>query len=1396
MAKLLKPFLLLILVTIWVPQTDAKEKPYPHFSHLETRHGLSQNTINVAFQDNEGFMWFGTENGLNRYDGLEVVTFVPEPEKENTISGHIIKSIVQDATGIIWIGTQDGGLSQYNPVKQEFKHIQLIETKPNEPYLSIRSLKLDENDTLWIGTARNGLLSYSSKTNSVSRYINPVNTIYTSYINTLENLEAGRLLIGTAKGIFLFDTIREEYINLESPYKALAALKNNHISKLFYSSEKQLWIGTQRAGTYQLNLQFKRLLGPESPLLSQIRGHRIFDITEDYDKNIWLSTPDGLHRIISDTSVEHYQRQPNHLDSLNENQIISLYIDRKNLLWAGSYNRGVNKLDLHTQQFRHLASTSAMNNCVGTVLSSVIVDSKGRRWIGSADGLYRLSADGTDCRHFQHQHDDATSLSHNIVTDILEDSNNTVWIATVSGLNQFQEDSLSFKVFKNSEQHRVLPSNTVYSLFEDHQAQLWLGTRQGVAYKSKIANEFKPVNIEDMTGKNLTSNKVFSIAEDNHQQLWFGTKKGLNLYDPRNNQLQHFTTRQELPYRISSDRINDIYADKNGNVWIATENGLLHRDNNDKTFTTFNQQHGFPTNALYAILSDQQHRLWISSNKGIFRFNPTSNETLNFGLNDGLQGLEFTGGRYFDHIQSNMYFTGTNGLTHFDPDKVIANPLDAKPIISNVYLHNTKINLSNDGNSPFTHAPNYTDAITLSHQQNALSIEFASDHHASPTELQYAYRLNKGNWIYTGQNNRRATLNNLSPGIYQLEVKAKNHDGRWGNPIHMLSIEVLPPIWLTVWAKVIYVIFILSVLSIIYRLRTRAIRKHSEQLEAEVKLRTEELAQEKNLVDQLLDKKQREVVNMSHELRTPLTLILGPVVQLLKTESNDQKKRTLSVIKNNADRLLRLVNQLLQIEKLNVDKIKPNEATTQADTVIDVICQSFESLANNKNIVINKSLESGTFINIGLESYEKIIINLISNAIKYTRENGRISVSLTQEKSTASVIVADNGIGIPVDRLETIFERFYRVPGTKTQTITGSGIGLSLVKEIVDAHQGSISVKSEPQQGSEFKVTLPLSKHSLLNNSDDLSSDQKREALQQEIQRFYSFDNFTPAKDVHYSGVIRHDKTQILIIEDNPEMQTYIQSLLCKSYHCILANDGEEGLSLANHHVPDLIISDIMMPGIDGFEVSKTLKSNVATSHIPLILLTAKSDKQSRLSGWHSNADEFISKPFDDDELIARVENLLEIRQLMQQRNHQTIEKTLLSQSPHSNESLTNSNEHQFIEKFRGLLNKRYYDADLKVNDIAKELAMSERQLFRKIKALLNVTPADYLRSYRLEKACEMLKTGSNAGEVAIDVGFSSHTYFSKCFKAKFGTTPSQYIVDKNKNRNSDQHSNTEELLT
>ncbi len=903
-------------------------------------------------------------------------------------------------------------------------------------------------------------------------------------------------------------------------------------------------------------------------------------------------------------------------------------------------------------------------------------------------------------------------------------------------------------------------------MFLDSNGDLWIGVSNGGLDKLvKGSTGFIHYKTDPKNPKSISPKTIFAINEDQSGNLWVGSDGGgLSILDKNKEKFIHFKNDPGNSFSLSHNSVSVIHKDKNGTLWIGTSGGGLNKFNSaDKSFKRFKEKDGLPNDMICGILEDDDGNLWISTYKGLSRFNPQTEKFRNFGVEDGLQGNEFNNWAFCKRKNGMMYFGGTNGVSFFHPDSLKYNLAVPPVIITDFQLLHKPVAIGYDtllNRTVLEKSITETKLLELSYDENIISFEMAALDFHNPEKNQYAYFLEgfDKHWTQTSAASREITYTNLDPGEYTLRIKGSNNDGVWNEAGTSLDIIIYPPWWATWWSYMLYgFVFIL-----VFVTSTR-IYLHRHRLSTQLVLEQEH-AKKLEEVDKL---KSNFYANISHEFRTPLMLILGPVEKLAFKLVDEESKKQTGLIKGNAKMLLNLINQLLDLSRLEAKKLKLNASLGNIAHYVKGLVKEFEQIAEQRDISLNILMEKENIdAYFDKEKMERIITNVMSNSIKFTPRGGRITVKLTDTShNEVEIIVRDSGVGIPKSELTRIFDRFYQVDGSHTREHEGTGIGLALTKELIELHKGQILVDSVEGHWTEVKIYFPLGR-------EHLTDDEISESSESDLHKNDSTEGFTitdsVCEEIDDENLI--DKTIVLIVEDNPDVRDYIKDDLKEIYHVEEAANGEQGLRKAQKCIPDLIVSDVMMPKMDGYEMTRQLRQDEKTSHIPIILLTAKSDRDSKLEGLGLGADDYLTKPFDTQELLARIKNLIETRRLLQEKFGTG---TVVLHKPEK-EKLNCLNQ-QFLDRVMMVIDKHIAEEEFSIEEFGKDVGMSRSQMHRKLKALTGKSTSLYLRTVRLAKAKQMIENQTGTiSEISYQVGFSSPAYFSRCFKEEFGFTPSE----------------------
>lgn len=1412
MIKILKlnSLLFLTLTIICIFQTcfvSATTYPTLRFEKPKVDGDIYNDIAYCVLNDSNGFLWFCSAfGGLARYDGYNFKRFQHDPKNSRTISGDRPRAILEDKDGILWIGTATSGLNRFDPETETFERYLPDSLKQKE----IHDLYEDSFGTIWIGTMHSGLLKFDKKTGEFTQYLpeeNNESSLANKHVwKILEDpLSKGNLWIATSDGLDYLERKTMRFTHYQPDSNNPESISSPYIRDLIYDSNNTLWIGSYN-GISQFDAStktFRNYSLSEDNSKSTSGSNIVTALYEDRAGKLWIGLVEGGLKYFDKElgTFIHYQNEPNNALSLRSKGIVKYGIveDSAGILWILT-REGVNRLNLNSKSFRNYQYQEGNPDSLsGNIIFGLHEDRNQRLWVGTLNGgLNLFDEENNRFINFRHEPESESSLSS--VYSILVDSDENLWIGTSRGLYRREKNATEFFHFSFDSGERLNHTiDMVFSLLEDSKGDIWIGMNKGLRKYDKKSKTFTHYKHDDKDPTSIVENWAWVVYEDNMQRLWIGTLEGLDLYDPKLDQFIHFNHEQS---GLSSNEITAIYQSKDNSLWVGTDNkGINHLSADGKVIAHYGKEDGLPSDSVFGIYEDENGLLWISTTVGLSLFDRKHSKFQNFSTEDGVYNEAYNQLSSLARASGEIVFGGMQGIDLFHPKEINLDDDSDMPkvVLTDFLLFNSSVPIQSkkqkkiDDESTSNAGPeknisqfsldksiSYTEELVLSHEEIMFSFEFAALEYLRPGKIQYAYKMEgfDEKWINAPVTRRFATYMNVPSGQYVFKVKTTNRKGIWNEEVQTLNVTILPPPWLTWWAKTIYVLLAVSLLLSVYLLRTASLRRRAENLQRSVEERTQQLADEKeklalekNKVEQLLSQKNEEFANVSHEFKTPLTLILGPLSQVINNVKTPEEISRLGIVQRNAYRLLRMVDQLLNLETFRIRTISRRVPTAFGKT-IRLLAEAFSDITQEKSIQLNVNEIEDVNFEFTVDALEKIMLNLLSNAVKYTNPGGSISVtSIRTNDDHLEIVVSDTGIGIPEDKLEVIFERYNRVLDENSERVTGAGIGLALVKSLVEAHGGSVSIDSKLDAGTTVSIRLPIVNEVAKLDSQQAISD---EFIAMELMSLSRQQTNSSNKEDGREFEDDSAKPSLLVIEDNTDMRDFIVENLRKEYNVKTASNGEAGVALAIEHVPDLIISDIMMPKMDGYQVTSALRSNKATNHIPIILLTAKGDLGSRLKGWKENADEYLTKPFNIEELLLRTKNLLNIRSILKKRFAETAfdDKSF----PNVDESSPQDKEQAlFIENLNKILEGVYFNSEIKINDISVELAMSERQFHRKLKSIVDLSPTEYLRRFRLNKARELLKQGKSANFAAFEVGFSSQSYFSRCFKAQYGVSPSNY---------------------
>ena len=1079
--------------------------------------------------------------------------------------------------------------------------------------------------------------------------------------------------------------------------------------------------------------------------------------------------------------------------SISKNIIKSLYVDKTGILWIGTNGGGVNKYDRKRKQFQHFRKNLNPNSLSYDKIRSIYEDSNGTLWIGTEGGGLNMLKKNDDDGAYDKFSVFENSRKPFALTEAIINNKKSLFVGIEGYPALHQFDITNPDNVKELTIENVFDINrSVFSLLTDTHQNIWMGTYGGGVQRwtAKKGEEgfTKDIFINKKYKNNSISNDIIrSIFEDSNGDIWFGTADGLSKLESEETQKKNpefIVYRNEFSdvNTISHNYILAIYESKAGDLWIGTFGGGLNKLVPSKngeldTFISYTQENGLPNNVIKGILEDDSGNLWLSTNKGLSRFNPEENTFKNYDVNDGLQSNEFQELAALKRKDGEMLFGGVNGFNAFYPENIKENTNEAETVITNFLISNKPVEMGTEVNGRviLENSIGETEEINLKYKENSFSFEFAALHFAAPEKNRFAYMLENfdSDWIKTTSDKRFATYTNLEPGDYVLKVKASNNDGYWDSTPSSIKIKVIPPWWRTNVAYVIYGLMAIGVLWLFWRytfIRT------TKKMQLEFEYKEKEKAEELNKI------KLEFFTNVSHEFRTPLSLIKGPLEYLQKNYGElapEKAQKQFKVIKKNSDSLHRLVNQLLDFRKINQGKMRLVVRNTNVATFIREIAEPFQFQAYKRVIDFNIDIEKEPLISwFDHDALEKIMNNLLSNAFKFTKTNGSIDIIISEGKLDVTeciiIKVKDSGIGIAKDKVKSIFEKFHSEKGQGKLNSEGIGIGLAFTKNLILLHKGTIDISTELNKGTEFIVKLPKNKEAYLN-SEEISC--KEVTDNDYLIRSSEAEYF--AKDLNDEIVDNNlsqkstEKPTLLIVDDNHEIRDFIKDVLELNYTIYDAENGEQGLEVAREVSPNIVISDVLMPVMDGLEFCKRMKNNRETSHIPIIILTAKSSQENELKGLQIGADDFLKKPFDIELLEVKINNIVKRREKLRER----FNKEIILQPK---EVAVTSLDEKFLQQAMDIIEKHMMNTEFNVEMLVKEMGHSRTNLYMKFKELTGLSSGEFIRNVRLKRAVQLLENSDlPVKDIMYKTGFNTSSYFSKCFRKQFGVTPSQYVRKK-----------------
>ena len=1319
--------LLFILCTIFLYGFPlfAQDNIQHYFKTLDIKNGLSQNTIFAILQDRQGFMWFGTKEGLNRYDGQSFRIFKKE---ESGLGNDFITALFEDRKGKIWIGT-DAGVYIYDPRKEKFTAFNITSDTGEVITQAVTKIGSDRNNDIWISVDYQGLFKYDMNQQTLSNYLSLKKSG-----KALANIshfwfEGQTCWIGLYADNLYYTN--DDFQTLQ-PFKdsdGQETFKNEIITARLVGAHNCWYVGSSN-GLTEINLTTKKT--------RRLLDHYVRDLELSSDKELWVGTENGLYIChLNDGKTEHLtDSDGNDPYSLADNAIYSIYRDREAGMWIGSFFGGIN---YHPYPYTYFEKFySGRIGDFGKRVREFCESNDGTIWIGTEDcGLFNFNPVSGEVKPFRHP-----DISHNVHGLCLD--GNYLWVGNyLGGLNRIDLRTKQVKHFQKGVSSNSMDISDVMSICKSTTGDLWLGTVRGLIRYNPESDNF--TSIPELSNKN-----IYHILEDSHGNVWVSTyASGIFRYDIKLKRWKNFHYQANDPNSLPYNKVTGCYEDSQKRLWIMTQGGGFCRyiPENDN-FLRYGMSHGFPSNTIYRMEEDNMHQLGLTTNNGLVCFNPETNEKRIYTTDDGLLCNQFNYQSSFKDKNGRIYFGCINGFIAFEPDMLMENPFNPPIVITDFSIFNNRVIVA-DENSLLTKSILFSDKIQLLPKLNSFSLHVAALNYQSPSTQQLIYRLDGFSEKWTPvENNFIINYSNLPYGTYTLRLKlAKNKNLSGTNMERTLEIEVLPPFYLSKWAYFIYALF--SLLSAFLLLSYFQKRNKENQLKLIEKIKQEK---ERDLYTAKID----FFTDVTHEIRTPLTLIKGPLENVLSYKKlPNEIREDLEIMNMNANRLLDLVNQLLDFRKAEIQGFQLKFEECDVTELLQQTYKGFTSLALQRKLEYTIEGADQVSASVDREALIKIISNLLTNAIKYSETY--IHVRLWIENNCFLLSICNDGEPIPEDMREEIFKPFIQYKNEQSQLTSGTGIGLALARSLAELHHGTLVI-DQTMDCNRFILSIPITHH---------QSEVKN--LSEEKDLILEKNEVSATIRVPETNIENKELPSILVIEDNKDMQAFIVRQLSPWYKVVTAGNGVEALEMLKQEEIKLVISDVMMPEMDGLALCNQLKKDVNYSHIPIILLTAKVALQAKIDGLKSGADAYIEKPFSLELLRTSIDNLLESRERLY---------AAFANSPFlpTNSVAMTEADQKFLQTLSQTVEANMQDPEFDLDKMAVLMNMSRSSMNRKIKGILNMTPNDYIRLERLKKAALLLKKGEyRINEVCYMVGFNTPSYFAKCFQKQFGTLPKDF---------------------
>ncbi len=1331
---------------------------------------LSNSLINSIYQDKRNFLWIATEDGLNKYDGVKFTIYKNKSGDSTSLKNNYVRVLFEDSNNRFWVGSVNG-LLIYDRAKDSFSEIKLYKNQARiEPHIT--SIAESKNTDVWIATSGEGVIRVKRGSNLVQIDENFTSRLNSRFLTSVLIDKNQNVWIGNEnQGVNFFNTTTKKMLSFKAPF----GIGSNQISSLCEDKQGEIYVGTLTGGLYHFN-QTKQLF-ELIPYLNSATPLPVKSIFCDKQNQLLVGTDGKGMKILNRKAgkLDDFQ-MPSAPFDFSKMKVHAILQDNSGNLWTGLFQKGVYLSPNKPNRFNYYGNKSFSKNVIGSsCIMALVRDLDNTLWVGTDnDGLYRINAAGKST-HYPPKNG-VNSVSSTILT-ILDDGKGNLWLGSfLDGLTCFNKQTGSCKSYNNRNDisQNNTSSNRVTTLAKDAKNQLWIGTNGGGLYVFDLNTKqyLKHYSSSQSGGYRIDNNWINTVVCGKDGVVWCGSAGGVFSIDPLTNKIKYYNVENKaLPGNI----VFSLLEDAIGNIWMGTTEGLTFLDKKTQRTKIYRMQDGLPSNVICNIQTDENGNIWLSTHMGISKFIVAENIFVNHFNFDGLQGNEFTMGAGCKDAKGQLFFGGVNGITYFFPNQINDEQKQLQIQLTGLNIMDKPVTVGQKSGYRQIIDTFISDieTIYLDYKDNMFSIEFSTFDFGKSERVYYCYKMDglSDEWLATEQGVNKIIFSNLSYGSHKLTVYACAFDNK--SDERVIYIVISPPWYLTWWAKIIYILLLAFAIWFAVKYTLEKIRYRNEIIRREHS-------------EQVSEAKLQFFINVSHEIRTPMTLIISPLTKLISDTVDVEKRKVFQMMYRNAQRILRLINQSLDVRKIDEGLLVVRFSQTNMVDFIDDIMQTFEYLANTRSIKFEFLHEEKPLMAwIDQNNFDKVLINLLSNAFKFTPENGEITITLrtgsdptveTELKEYFEVIISDSGIGIDKAEIEKIFERYYQIENGQTINNLGTGIGLHLSRSLVELQHGTIKAQNKEEgKGSEFIIRLPLSSDHL-TSSEIRTNDYNSKVVTRS-------DTYELPVDEEVSGGILMSKgkpktkLRILIVDDEDEIRNYIKTELSDRYKISECVNGKDALDFILKEKPDLVISDVMMPEMDGTQLCKRMKSNINVKHIPIILLSAKTTDHDKAVGYEMGADAYIPKPFNVELLKKRVANLLANRELLKTRIAENEENKGLIKPV-----VLKSSDQILLEKIVKIINENMDNSELNVELLARGVGMSRVHMHRKLKELTNMSARDYIRSIRMKQAADLLTSQKlTISEVAYALGFVTLSHFSNSFRDFYGTSPTDFIQDNNR---------------